>query len=158
MADGAIPSQPHDHSYFRRTPDEKLQTINNTVEYNYSLVLSAQTPRLGYRRVVHLLWERLGNPSLITSSEEQRNVLRPELNSFSSWRDEAWKTYADRVYTGFACGNKQCDTLSSDRNHKGEWDHPEPDVWFNPWFQALRTAYGWYVYDRIVMDLPSHFL
>jgi hypothetical protein len=152
MAYGAIPSQPHDHSYFRRAPDEKLQTINNTVEYDYSLVLSAQTPRLGYRRVVHLLWERLGSPSLIASSEEQRNVLRPELNSFSSWRNEAWKTYADRVYSGFACGNKQCGTLSSDRNYKGEWDQPEPDAWFNPWFQALRTAYGWYLYGRATND------
>ena len=152
MAYGAIPSQPHDHSYFRRAPDEKLQAIDNTLEYEYSLVLSAQPPRLGYRRVVRLLWERLGHPSLIASSDEQRNVVRRELSSFASWRNEAWRTYADRVYTGFACGNKQCGTLSSDRNYKGEWDHPEPDAWFNPWFQTLRTAYGWYVHGRATND------
>jgi hypothetical protein len=152
MAYGAIPSQPHGHSYFRRAPEEKLQTIDNTVEYDYSLVLSAQPPRLGYRRVVRLLWERLGHPSLIASSDGQRNVLRHELSSFASWRDEAWKTYAERIYSGFACGNKQCGTLSSDRNYKGEWTHPEPDAWFNPWFQTLRTAYGWYVHGRATND------
>ena len=152
MAYGAVPSQPHNHSYFRRRPDDKLETIDNTVEYDYSLVLSAQTPRLGYRRVVRLLWERLGHPALLASSGEQRNVLDHELNSFASWRNQAWQTYADRVYIGFACGNKTCGTLSSDRNYKGEWNHPEPDAWFNPWFQTLRTAYGWYVHGRATRD------
>jgi hypothetical protein len=152
MAYGAIPSQPHDHSYFRRAPKEALQTIDGTVEYDYSLVLSAQPTRFGYRRVVRLLWERLGHPAFAASSDEQRNVLRHELNSFASWRNEAWRTYADRVYIGFACGHKQCGTLSSDRNYKGSWDHPEPDAWFNPWFQTLRTAYGWYVHGRATND------
>lgn len=152
MAYGAIPSQAHGHSYFRRAPGETLESIDNTVEYDYSLVLSSQPPRLGYRRVVRLLWERLGHPSLIASPDEQRNVLRHELSSFASWRSQAWKTYADRVYIGFACGNKQCGTLSSDRNYKGNWDHPEHDAWFNPWFQTLRTAYGWYVYGRATND------
>ena len=152
MAYGAIPSQPHGHSYFRRAPDQTLQTIDRIVAYDYSLALSAQPPRLGYRRVVRLLWERLGHPALLASSDEQRNVLRHELNSFASWRKEAWENYADRVYIGFPCGDKQCGTLSSDRNYKGEWNHPEPDAWFNPWFQTLRTAYGWYVHGRAIGD------
>jgi hypothetical protein len=152
MAYGAVPSQPHNHSYFRRSPGNEPDSIDNTVEYDYSLVLSAQPPRLGYRRVVRLLWERLGHPALLASSGEQRNVLSHELSSFASWRNQAWQIYADRVYIGFACGNKQCGTLSSNRNYKGEWDHPEPDAWFNPWFQTLRTAYGWYVHGRATND------
>jgi hypothetical protein len=152
MAYGAIPSQPHGHSYFRRAPNESLQTIDGTVEYDYSLVLSAQPPRLGYRRVVRLLWERLGHPAFVASSDEQRNVLRHELNSFASWRKDAWQVDANRVYIGFPCGNKQCGTLSSNRNYKGEWNHPEPDAWFNPWFQTLRTAYGWYLHGRATGD------
>jgi hypothetical protein len=152
MAYGAIPSQPHGHSYFRRSSTQALQTIDGTVEYDYSLVLSAQPRRLGYRRVVRLLWEWLGHPALIRSSDEQQNVLRHELSSFASWRNEAWQTYADRVYISFRCGDKQCGTLSSGRNYKGEWDHPEPDAWFNPWFQTLRTAYGWYLHGRATND------
>jgi hypothetical protein len=156
MSYGAIPSRPHGHSYFRRAPNETVQAINNGVDnvitYNYSLVLSAQPPRLGYRRVVHLLWERLGHPTLIVSSEEQRNALRHELSSFASWRNQAWKTDADRLYASRACGDKQCGTLSSDRNYKGDWDHGERDAWFNPWFQTLRTAYGWYMHGRATND------
>jgi hypothetical protein len=156
MSYGAIPSQPHGHSYFRRAPNETIQAIDNGVDnvvtYGYSLVLSEQPPRLGYRRVVRLLWERLGHPSLIASSDEQQNVLRHELSSFASWRNQAWKTDADRLYASFACGDKQCGTLSSDRNYTGKWDQPERDAWFNPWFQTLRTAYGWYMHGRATND------
>jgi hypothetical protein len=152
MAYGAIPSEPHGHSYFRRSPNVELQTIDGYVEYDYSIVLSPQPARLGYRRVVRLLWQRLGHPSLIRSPDEQQNVLRKELSSFGSWRKDAWQIYAGRVYIGFACGGRECGTLASNRNYKGEWDHPEPDAWFNPWFQTLRTAYGWYIYGRSIND------
>jgi hypothetical protein len=152
MAYGAIPSQPHDHSYFRRSPTEKIVTIANTIAYEYSIVLSAQPAKLGYRRVVRLLWQQLGHPSLLASSQEQQAVLRPQLSSFASWQKEAWETYADTVYVGFPCGNRQCGSLKSNRNYKGDWDHPEPDAWFNAWFQTLRTAYGWYVHGKATHD------
>jgi hypothetical protein len=156
MSFGAIPSQPHGHSYFRRAPSETLQAINNGVDhivtYGYSLVISEQPPRLGYRRAVRLLWERLGHPTLIASSDEQQNALRHELSSFASWRTQAWETDPERLYASFACGNKQCGTLSSDRNYTGKWDQPERDAWFNPWFQTLRTAYGWYMHGRATND------
>jgi hypothetical protein len=152
MAYGAIPSQPHDHSYFRRADSAKIAPIGEAVEYRYSIVLSAQPPKLGYRRVVRLLWEQLGHASLLSSGDEQRNAVRPELESFDSWRQEAWSAYADRVYQGIPCGDKQCGTLESNRNYEGTWDHPEADAWFNAWFQSLRTAYGWYVHGRAIHD------
>jgi hypothetical protein len=152
MAYGAIPSQPHDHSYFRRSGQDILIPIANTVEYDYSIVLSAQPPKLGYRRVVRRLWQQMGHPTLLRSADEQRNVLRPELSSFASWRKEAWVTYANRIYVSVPCGDKQCGTLKSDRNYKGDWDHPEPDAWFNAWFQTLRTAYGWYLHGQTTHD------
>jgi len=149
---GAIPSQPHDHSYFRRSADGRLFPIAQTVEYAYSIVLSDQPSRLGYRRVVRRLWAQLGHPALLASSDQQQNALRPELSSFASWRKDAWETYADRVYQGFPCGDKRCGTLRSDRNVVGNWEHPEPDAWFNAWFQTLRTAYGWYLHGRATHD------
>jgi hypothetical protein len=152
MAYGAIPSQPHDHSYFHRSDTIELTPIARTVEYQYSIVLSAQPPKLGYRRAVRLLWEQLGHPTLLGSADEQQNALRPELDSFDSWRKEAWHTYADRVYAGFPCGERECGTLKSDRNYHGIWDHPEPDAWFNAWFQTLRTAYGWYMHGSATHD------
>jgi hypothetical protein len=152
MSYGAIPSEPHDHSYFRRAPDTNLTPIAETVEYQYSIVLSSQPLKLGYRRVVRRLWEQSGHPSLLDSADEQQNAVRQELSSFSSWRKEAWQTYADRIYVGFPCGHQQCGTLKSDRNYKGLWDQPEPDAWFNAWFQTLRSAYGWYLHGRATND------
>jgi hypothetical protein len=152
IAFGAIPAQAHDHSYFRRDIQATLKPIANTIEYSYSLVLSAQPPKLGYRRVVRQLWRRSGHPELLASPDLQRNALRPELESFASWREEAWKSDADRVYIGFDCGSRRCGTLESLRNFKGDWEHQEPDAWFNAWFQTLRTAYGWYVHGRATHD------
>ncbi|HZY64249.1 MAG TPA: hypothetical protein VFE38_17155 [Edaphobacter sp.] len=145
---GAIPWQPHGHSYFRRNPNSHPKILADTVEYSYSLVVSQQPVKLGYRRIVRLLWEEYGHPALLNSSDAQQNVIRTELNSFSSWREDAWNTYADRVYASFDCGGKRCGTLSSNRNAAGDWKHTEPDAWFNAWFQTLRTAYGWYTYGR----------
>lgn len=152
MAYGAIPSTPHDHSYFRRSADASLHPLDTTVEYRYALVLSAQPSRLGYRRVTHLLWTRLGHSALQRGAGTQQNVLRPDLASFASWRSDAWQTYADRIYREFPCGQRMCATLTSNRNYMGDWQHPEPDAWFNAWFQTLRTAYGWYLHGRTVGD------
>jgi hypothetical protein len=146
MAYGAIPSEPHDHSYFRRNLTERLTPIANSVEYDYSIVLSEQPPKRGYQRVVRLLWSRLGHPSFLASEDEQQNVVRHELGSFATWRKDAWHDYADRVYIGFPCGDRQCGTLTSNRNYEGIWDRPASDAWFNAWFQTLRSAYGWYLY------------
>lgn len=156
MSYGAIPSHYHGHSYFRRATNEAVVTfdngLDNVVAYDYSLVISSQPPKLGYRRVVRLLWERLGHPALLESSDEQQNALRHELDSFDSWRSLAWKTDPARLYASYTCGNKQCGTLSSDRNYLGKWDQPERDAWFNAWFQTLRTAYGWYLHGRAAND------
>ncbi len=152
IAFGAIPSQPHGHSYFRRDPAAVLSQIADTVEYRYSILLSEQPAKLGYRRAVRLLWQRLGHPELLRSADEQRNVVRPELHSFDSWRTDAWTTYPDRVYAGWPCGSRVCGTLASNRNVTGDWEHTSSDAWFNPWFETLRTAYGWYLHGRATHD------
>ena len=153
MSFGAIPSEPHGHSYFRRAANTKLTPIANTVEYQYAILLSAQTPKLGYRRAVRLLWQRVGHPELLRSAGEQQNAVRAELRSFDSWRAEAWQTDTKRIYKSFACGERQCGTLESNRNPNGDWEHTTSDAWFNAWFETLRTAYGWYIHGRAIHDV-----
>ncbi len=152
MSFGAIASEPHGHSYFRRAAEGTVPQFAGIVEYRYSILLSDQAPRLGYRRAVRLLWKQFGHPELLRSADEQRNALRPELHSFDQWRGEAWTTYADRVYAGWPCGARQCGTLASDRSVTGDWQHFQTDAWFNPWFETLRTAYGWYLHGRAAGD------
>lgn len=148
MSCGQIPAQPHGHSYFRRASDSHPKVLANTVEYSYSILVSRQPVKLGYRRVVRRLWAHYGHPSLLNSPDMQQNVIQTELRSFDSWRKDAWIDYANRVYVGFDCGGKRCGTLKSNRNNSGDWEHSEPDAWFNAWFQTLRTAYGWYLYGK----------
>ena len=152
MSFGAIASEPHGHSFFRRSSRGAVIPIANTVEYQYSIVVSDQPERLGYQRVVRLLWLQMGHPALLRSENEQQNALRPELSSFDSWRTEAWQTYANRIYQSFSCQAGTCGTLVSRRNFQGDWSHGSPDAWFNAWFQTLRTAYGWYLHGRTAGD------
>ena len=152
FAFGAIPAEPHDHSFFRRSPEATLSPTDGEVRYEYRIALSAQPPLQGYRRVTHLLWTQMGHASLLASSTAQQNALRPELRSFDSWRQDAWHSYADRVFRSFPCGARECGTLASNRNQNGDWSNTQPDAWFNAWFQTLRTAYGWYMYGRTVDD------
>jgi hypothetical protein len=53
---GQIPSQPHGHSYIRRTPDGHPKALADAVQYSYPILASQQPTRLGYRRVVRRLW------------------------------------------------------------------------------------------------------
>ncbi len=73
---GAMSSQPYGHSYFRRDLNggpKIIPTAGETgvpqafVEYAYSIVASSQPPKLGYRRVVRLLWKDEGRKELESS-------------------------------------------------------------------------------------------
>lgn len=159
---GAMSSQPYGHSYFRRDLNGSPKIIptagetgvpQSFVEYAYSVVASDQPEKLGYRRVVRLLWRDEGHQELIQSPDLQQNVLRRHLATFADWADDTWIRYANQVYLSFPCGDRQCGTLSSNRNPWGKWDQPAPDAWFNSWFQTLRTAYGWYLYGRQTNDV-----
>lgn len=145
---GVIPSQPHGHSYFRRSPDQTAKPLGGAIEYQYSIVVSIQPETLGYRRAVRLLWAKRGHEELLRSEDLQQNVTRPELVTFEDWRKDTWIRYANQAYRGFDCRDRPCGTLVSNRNPWGEWNKPAPDAWFNAWFETLRTAYGWYLYGR----------
>jgi hypothetical protein len=150
---GQIPSEPHDHSYFRRAPQTNLETTAGNIAYQYSLLLSTQPPRLGYRRVVRRLWQQTGHPEFQHSATEQQSVIHPEIRSFDSWRTEAWHTTADDLYRSFPCGTTTCGSLQNKRSIDGDWgNNRTPDAWFNAWFESLRSAYGWYIYGRDTHD------
>ncbi|HZY61860.1 MAG TPA: hypothetical protein VFE38_04980 [Edaphobacter sp.] len=157
LAYGAIPSQPYGHSYFRRSRTGSPKVIatstpsgqQEVIEYSYSIIASEQPFKLGYRRAVHLLWQQQGHQELLSSYDAQRNVTRPWLVTFKDWSSDTWLRYANEVYRGFPCGDRQCGTLASFRNPSGHWSQQTgPDAWFNPWFETLRTAYGWYLFGH----------
>jgi hypothetical protein len=145
---GAALSTPHGHSYFRRSGGNLISSYGSAIEYSYSVVASAQPMRLGYRSVVRKLWANYGREQLLEWPDLQQNFVKPELELFDEWRQEAWVRYADQVYSDADCPGGGCGTLVSNRNYLGQWDKPEKDAWFNAWFQTLRTAYGWYLYGE----------
>ncbi len=147
---GAVANKPSGHSYFLRVNDVPLNNSNSAIEYSYWIVTSPQSPRLGYQRVTHLLWEKFGSPNLKNTIDLQRNVNRPDLFLFDEWRHEAWGRYVEEKFWDRPCGaGLRCGGISSNRNLVGHWsDEPKQDAWFNSWFQTLRSAYGWFLYAR----------
>jgi hypothetical protein len=161
MSFGAIPSEPHDHSYFRRAPQTSVEPIAGMIAYQYAIVLSRQPPRMGYRRVVRRLWQQTGHLEFQHSATEQQHVIHPEIRSFNSWRTEAWQVNTGSQYKSFPCDRERCGSIENMRSITGDWGHGSPDAWFNAWFESLRTAYGWFIYGRdtnnpaIVRDAES---
>ncbi len=149
---GAVSSTPLGHSYFERSKDGLALAAGRDVKYAYWIVASAQPAKLGYRRMVRLLWEQTGHGNYLRTVDLQRNFKQPELYLFDDWRKESWVRYANQMYREFDCAGARCATLVSERNVVGDWDHPEDDAWFNSWFQTLRTAYGWYTWARNAGD------
>jgi len=152
LAYGAIPAEPNGHSYYRRISNQFPHIIADRVLFSYSITASRQPAMLGYRRIVRDLWIQYGHPALLASPDLQQNTVEPELASFAAWREEAWHNDADHTYSGFDCGAEHCGTLTSRRTFTGGGAAGQPDAWFNPWFQNLRTAYGWYVYGQKTHD------
>ncbi len=152
---GAVSSKPTGHSYFVQVNDTPLQDAHDSLEYAYWIVTGPQPDRLGYRRITHLLWEKFGSTNLKNSIDLQRNVVRPDLFLFDSWRQEAWTQYAEEKFWDEDCGpHIRCGAISSNRNPWGHWnDAPKRDAWFNAWFQTLRSAYGWFLYARRTQNL-----
>jgi hypothetical protein len=122
---GQIPAQPHGHSYFRRAPDGHPKVLADTVQYSYSILASQQSARFGYRRVVRRLWARFGHDALLNSPELQQNVIRHELRSLASWRNEAWNIDANRIYIPFDCDGQRCGTLLPKRMARFQ-----PSIWW----------------------------
>lgn len=145
---GALQSQPNGHSYFRRSPDGSPRVVAGFIEYAYSMVASLQPERLGYRSVVRRLWARTGHRELLDSPDLQRNIVRPELELFDDWRQDAWLRYAGEIYSDFDCDGRRCGALANSRGISGDWKNAQPGAWFNAWFESLRTAYGWYLYGQ----------
>jgi hypothetical protein len=99
---GAVPSEPHDHSYFRRDANAVLSSESNVIEYSYAILASSQAERLGYRQAVRRLWQTLGHPRLLQSADLQRNLSTMQaamayLKLYRITKDGKWRELGARV-------------------------------------------------------------
>jgi hypothetical protein len=134
---------------FYTSPDSLSPTLNDTtISLGYLLFLSADAPnREGFREVVRYHWSTSGTKYM------QRTV-GPQAEPFSGYIQKAWYQFLPQValdtqYLGRPVTLlRQARLAWSNKLHKAA----DNDSWFNVWFNALRTAYGMFVYGKEIDD------
>ncbi|MDZ7292997.1 MAG: hypothetical protein ONB44_09235 [candidate division KSB1 bacterium] len=151
---GFWPWQVRDHVYYLPDSTHALQLQDTEVSYAYYLwldhratpftrAISAKTKSAAFRRVVDFLWEKF------TPLHREGNVgALPGTLDLMAQR--AWKQYAEQTWFETTLNGRPVGGLRSERL---AWSNGLPeevnnDVWFNSWFQTLRTAYGMYLYGK----------
>ena len=135
---------------FYTAPDSLSATLSDTtVSLGYLLFLRADAPaKEGFRDVVRYHWATTGTKYM------QRTV-GPQAEPFSGYIQKAWYQFLPQValdtqYQGRPVTLLRQERLAwSNKLHKAA----DNDSWFNVWFNALRTAYGMYLYGNKVGDL-----
>jgi len=139
---GLLPWTKRAHVYYRHTDSMAVSLHDTTVRFAYRLFLRGDAPaKTGYRDVVRYLWREHGRKSLGVA-------VGPQAEPFSSYIAKAWYEYLpqvalDTVYKGVP--------ITLLRQGRLAWSNSLPpaadnDTWFNVWFNALRTAYGMFLY------------
>jgi hypothetical protein len=151
FAYGVIPNQPalntsrkEGHSLFLRAETPMALQPGLKLSYVYTLLVSEEPERLGYRRAVRFLWEQAGREALLRTLDLQQCTVAKELFLFQDWRKDTWERYAVKDYQAIAYGDGSCGLVTSRRFAElGSRTRPEWDGWYQFWIQSLHTAYGW---------------
>lgn len=141
------------HSQIVRGVDRKFCRVKlapgESLEYRYSLILSRQPEKLGYRYAVRYLWERHGKPQVNQPDNMIRNIRFENAKVLEDWRKEIWDLRAEADYFTVEKDGMTAGGITGRR--QGEWfsrtDYKH-DVWFACWLQELVTGYGLHLYGE----------
>lgn len=120
-----------------------------SISYSYTLLLSRQEPRQGYRSAVRYLWKRYGENGVNLAENLNDNPRYPENRTLEAWRKSIWAEKAEEDYFSLEKEGVTVGGLTGRR--QGEWfsrTDTKKDVWFGCWLQELVTGYGLALYGR----------
>jgi hypothetical protein len=134
---------------FYASPDSLSPTLKDTtISLGYFLFLRADAPNgEGFREVVRHYW-------MTSGAEYMQHAVGPQAEPFSGYIQKAWYQFLPQVvldtqYDGHSVTLlRQARLAWSNKLHKAA----DNDTWFNVWFNALRTAYGMFLYGKQIGD------
>lgn len=119
------------------------------ITYSYSIIVSPQPVKLGYRYAVRYLWQRYGAPQMELEHSLPDNPRFPDVKTLKQWQLEIWDKNAENDYFSYTKDGKTVGGITGRR--QGEWfsrtDHKH-DLWYACWLQELVTGYGTYLYGK----------
>ncbi len=158
---GFWPWKTRDHVYYQPDSSRAPQLENTEVSYAYYLWLDhraapyrratqakKKTAPAAFRQVVHFLWEKF-------APAYRDGNIGPLPATLDALAQRAWKQYADDMWIETTLAGRPVGGMKSQRL---AWSNQLPeeannDIWFNSWFQTLRSAYGMYQYGKRNKDL-----
>ena len=152
---GVDPDQPCEagHTHIVRGSDKSFIQIHlaagESCMYCYSIMVSDEKPKLGYRRAVRYIWERYSAYRDKTSRGLAENIRFPGIFTLKEWEKEVWDKRAVEAYYTYEKNGRTVGAITGKR--QGEWfsrtDYKH-DAWFACWLQELVTGYGMYRYGE----------
>lgn len=134
---------------FYTAPDSLAVTLKDTaVSLGYLLFLRSDAPeREGFREVARYHWSTSG-------SEYMQRAIGPQAEPFSQYIQKAWYQFLPQVALDTQYQGRPVTLL---RQARLAWSNKlhraaDNDSWFNVWFNALRTAYGMFLYGKKAGD------
>ncbi|MEO8167522.1 MAG: hypothetical protein ABI623_04685 [bacterium] len=137
-----------EHVYYAHNESLAVNVADTSLSFGYYLYLSATaTPRQGFQDVVRFEWEKYGHQNFMSP-------VGPQSEPFSTYIHRAWYEFLPTIAHSASYTGKSVTLLTQGRL---AWSNSLPkeadnDSWFNVWFNALRTAYGMYLYGQQVGD------
>jgi hypothetical protein len=145
---GAMNWRQRSHVFYTHSDKMTTQFYKSRFWYGYYVYVDCQaTAGEGYRPVVRFHWDRTGRKNFLGEGGPQRVPFR-------EFERKAWTDYAGQVGLDTTLGGIPVTLL---RQGRLSWSNELPlsannDCWFTVWFNALRTAYGWYRYGAATGD------
>jgi hypothetical protein len=154
---GFWPWKTRDHVYYQ--PDSTRAPVLQDTEVSYAYYLwldhraapflkAASAKNKGasvyaFRHVVDFFWEKF-------SPLYRRDNIGALPGTLDQMAQRAWKQYAEQTWFETTLNGRPVGGIKSNRL---AWSNQLPadannDVWFNSWFQTLRTAHGMYLYGK----------
>lgn len=150
-----LPNMPCEagHSLFVRGTYDSYRTLvlkqGESLEYNYTLMASAQPEKEGYRAVQRYLWVRYGRKGLEESQDMQKCPRFEGIELFDDWRREVWEKDAGSRYFCYEREGVPVGSIAARRQWEKDSRTGSPqDAWFSCWLQELWVGWGLCLYGR----------
>jgi len=126
------------HVYHTTEGVAPVKIENTVVRFGCELHVDRRTPeRRAHQAIVRHYWETYGHKWL--------QDIRPQTVPFSKYCDYGYNYADDTLWRETSIDGKRIGAMLSEREYGN-------DVWFQGWFNQLRTAYGMYSWARRTGD------
>ena len=127
--------------------------IGESLSYRYTLLVSLQPEKLGYRAALRYLWQRYGTREMNRPENKPICNRYPDIATITDWEQKIWQGIADKDYFSYAKDGVMVGGIPGRR--QGEWfsrTNNNHDLWYGSWLNELVSGYGLSLYARKTDD------